>query len=131
MTRMSEDIQNFLEQLAIQTEEVIDTASVVLEEAFASVDKGLNDVLEPLVLEVENGLESLTAPIMTDIETLDLALEEWASPLTQRLNPLMDQQPACIGCRYYHGKTYGEAFLVCGMHPYGVQTKSCPDWESC
>ncbi len=37
---------------------------------------------------------------------------------------------ACEGCDHYHGQTYGGNFLVCGMHPYGVQDEHCPDWQS-
>lgn len=131
MTRMSEDIQTFLEQIAIQTEAVIDSASEMMEETLATVDQGIDEFLEPLVVEVEHKLDTLLAPFIVDIEALDQTLEEWASPLRQRLNPLMDQQPACVGCRHYHGKTYGDTFLVCGMHPYGVKTESCPDWDPC
>lgn len=37
---------------------------------------------------------------------------------------------ACNGCRHYHGQTYGGNFLVCGMHPSGVEGDECPDRDS-
>lgn len=41
------------------------------------------------------------------------------------------QQPqACQGCCHYHGRVYGGNLLVCAMHPYGVETDRCGDWES-
>ncbi|WP_088893356.1 hypothetical protein [Leptolyngbya ohadii] len=36
---------------------------------------------------------------------------------------------ACRGCRHYHGRSYHGNFLICGMHPYGVETETCGDWE--
>ncbi|MBW4467357.1 MAG: hypothetical protein KME07_18175 [Pegethrix bostrychoides GSE-TBD4-15B] len=36
---------------------------------------------------------------------------------------------ACQGCCHYHGQTYGGNLLVCAMHPHGVETDSCPDWQ--
>lgn len=45
-----------------------------------------------------------------------------------RRQPITPQ--ACRGCRHYHGRTYNGNFLVCGMHPYGVETETCSDWES-
>jgi hypothetical protein len=36
----------------------------------------------------------------------------------------------CQGCCHYHGQYYGGNFLVCGMHPYGVESEHCPDWEA-
>jgi hypothetical protein len=40
-----------------------------------------------------------------------------------------DKNPACMGCRHYHGHAYGGNLLVCGMHPSGWEDTSCPDWE--
>lgn len=45
-----------------------------------------------------------------------------------RRNPPMPI--ACRGCRHYHGRSYHGNFLVCGIHPYGVETETCSDWES-
>lgn len=36
---------------------------------------------------------------------------------------------ACQGCRNYHGQTHGGNRLICAMHPYGVETEQCEDWE--
>jgi hypothetical protein len=41
-----------------------------------------------------------------------------------------EHQPACLGCRHYHGRVYGKNLLVCAMHPHGWQEDRCPDWES-
>ena len=44
--------------------------------------------------------------------------------------PTAHKNAVCIGCQHYHGQIYGKNLLVCGMHPYGCEGESCPDWES-
>lgn len=36
----------------------------------------------------------------------------------------------CQGCCHYHGQSYGGHVLVCAMHPYGVDTEQCADWQA-
>ncbi|MBD6621202.1 hypothetical protein FNW02_37285 [Komarekiella sp. 'clone 1'] len=36
---------------------------------------------------------------------------------------------ACKGCRNFHGVKYGGVMLVCGIHPGGVESDTCPDFE--
>jgi hypothetical protein len=43
---------------------------------------------------------------------------------------MVQEPPACAGCRHYHGQVYGGNLLVCGMHPYGWEGAQCPDWQS-
>lgn len=131
MNWLPQQVQSLLDFTTLQTEQLINDATEVFDQAIAEAEQSLDDLLEPLVTEVEKGLDDLLDPILVDIVTLDQTLEEWASPLTQRLYPLLDRHPVCVGCRHYHGKAYGDNFLVCGMHPYGAQAESCADWESC
>ena len=39
-----------------------------------------------------------------------------------------DQEPACAGCKHFHGLEYNGIPFVCAMHPYGIE-ENCPDWE--
>lgn len=55
--------------------------------------------------------------------------DAWIDELSPRVEPTGDRLPACRGCRHYHGRIYGGRLLVCGMHPYGWEGESCPDWE--
>lgn len=34
----------------------------------------------------------------------------------------------CRGCEFYHGRSYGNNFLVCGIHPYG-NGENCGDFS--
>ncbi len=36
----------------------------------------------------------------------------------------------CKECKYFHGVNYNSVDLICAIHPYGVDTDTCPDWES-
>jgi hypothetical protein len=40
------------------------------------------------------------------------------------------QPTACKGCAHYHGRVYGGNMLICAMHPYGVESDRCGDWEA-
>ncbi|HAA26731.1 MAG TPA: hypothetical protein DCE56_02410 [Cyanobacteria bacterium UBA8553] len=72
------------------------------------------------------------------------------SPIPDFSTPPPDNRPqaqanalpsACVGCQYYHGRSYlahwGEGseadqvrqLLVCGIHPFGPDGDSCPDWD--
>ncbi|MGA1621952.1 MAG: hypothetical protein ACO36E_04380 [Synechocystis sp.] len=55
---------------------------------------------------------------------------EWDMGLNPHRPATAEHQPACQGCRHYHGYIYGGKLLVCGMHPYGNETGNCPDWEA-
>lgn len=35
----------------------------------------------------------------------------------------------CSGCKYFHGVNYHGVDLICSLHPYGIDTDTCPDWE--
>ncbi|WP_193200255.1 hypothetical protein [Nostoc sp. MG11] len=36
---------------------------------------------------------------------------------------------ACRGCRNFHGIKYQGVMLVCGIHPGGIESDTCPDFE--
>lgn len=102
--------------------EISEEISEQLESTIASeFDQYLNDLIEP-IFEFEPTLEVY-------IE-FDAGLEELYSPVEDRGDPVSNSHPACVGCRHYHGKVYGNNMLVCGMHPYGWDSENCPDWES-
>ncbi|NDJ26074.1 hypothetical protein GS682_31745 [Nostoc sp. B(2019)] len=35
----------------------------------------------------------------------------------------------CRGCRNFHGIKYQGVMLVCGIHPHGIESEHCPDFE--
>ncbi|MEN9208229.1 MAG: hypothetical protein Q6L50_09580 [Gloeomargarita sp. GMQP_bins_120] len=81
-----------------------------------------NDQVEDMLWEWETSITETTV-------WLEEALSGLAQPLARTLDPLLMNQPACVGCKHYHGQVYNGQILVCAMHPYGVEGTQCPDWE--
>ncbi len=82
-------------------------------------DQQVNEFLEPVLV----GLTELEAAIEQTVEAA-------SQPLAYTINPILNHHAACVGCRHYHGQIYGDQMLVCGMHPYGWDADTCPDWQS-
>lgn len=109
------------------------------------------EISEEFTTEVEETLRS-TLPIDEMAAQFDRYLQESIEPLFELyldldfdwdgrneddpfvpvtyVPPTADRNSACIGCAHYHGQMYGNNLMVCGMHPYGCEGDSCPDWES-
>jgi hypothetical protein len=60
-----------------------------------------------------------------DLENTD----DWPTYYEPKQEASPTFQPACQGCHNYNGTTFGGNLLVCGLHPYGWDGASCPDWE--
>jgi hypothetical protein len=103
---------DFSEEVAEQVERAIAPTAAYMDD---HIDSQFDDWLEPLMLAL-TGLENVVG--------------EAAAPVTRTVEPMLNQHPACMGCRHYHGQNYGGNILVCGMHPYGWDAEKCPDWES-
>jgi hypothetical protein len=56
------------------------------------------------------------------------------SPIPYPLIPHPYSPKPALGCRHYHGQSYGQSRetrqrLICGFHPSGWnQGENCPDW---
>ncbi|MBF2098015.1 MAG: hypothetical protein IGQ88_06525 [Gloeomargaritaceae cyanobacterium C42_A2020_066] len=87
-------------------------------------------VLVELEARVDEALQSWEEPLLDLLIWLDGTTEAVTQPLHQTLDPILEERPACVGCRNYHGQIYGDTLLVCAMHPYGWSEGECPDWES-
>lgn len=106
----------FIEETLQQSEQLADSLAEAIEETVVDIDQALEIALEPV------------AELLIQADEALIAATE---PLFQCVHPLLAEHSVCAGCRYYHGQTYGEQFLVCGMHPYGVpkEQANCPDKE--
>ena len=102
----------------------------------------LNETLNQMSEDFQNAIgtdlneyfEELFEPLV-DIygEISEINFEDSPTDTDSFINPKIEatshNHPACIGCVNYHGRVYNGSLLVCGMHPYGREDQSCPDWE--
>ncbi len=115
----TEEWQNIFNQL---TEEVEDTLTTELNEFLTEVDG--------FVIEVAKLF--LDEDYLNDVDDYNYFTDEdefysWLQDTKTGPNPEIN--PACLGCSNYHGQTYNGNLLVCGMHPYGWDGETCPDWQ--
>lgn len=126
------------------------------QKAFDLFSEGIDQLCQDVAKEVANAVDSVAELFEQIEEAIAPGLDEWdqqmtewtdsvlqlffdfetdfnhtAEPFTQTLEPMINEHPACVGCRNYHGYSYNGVPLVCAMHPYGWEAEeSCPDWES-
>lgn len=109
-------IEQAIDQWVDDSLEVLDQVEQALSPTFNQMNVQLDDALDAGLLFFDQQI----APW----------IEETTAPVTHIVNPWLQDHPACIGCQHYHGTVYGGEMLVCGMHPYGPEDKTCPDWAS-
>lgn len=116
MDAWQKDFWQLIEAVADGAEQMLDEMTEAVEEIVIEIDQAMTDAIEPII-EAYFGLE--------------VAVGEVAQPIIQTVNPILEEHPACVGCRHFHGQAYGGQLLVCAMHPYGVvDDADCPDKES-
>ncbi|MFM7219256.1 MAG: hypothetical protein ACKO21_03380 [Nodosilinea sp.] len=98
----------------------------------------LNQTVEPMerslnqqVDEVVAQFDQVLAPLVSGLSSLDQWLENVSTPLNNTVEPILQNYPACVGCRNFYGQAHGGNTLVCAMHPFGPEDRQqCLDWES-
>ncbi|HAN73789.1 MAG TPA: hypothetical protein DDZ60_03085 [Planktothrix sp. UBA10369] len=111
---VTEELNGMFDELTKISEEITDE---VQNKILPDLDEYINDIFEPII------------DIYLDLD-LDLDVEdEHFDPFVTYVQPTETEHPACRGCQHYHGQVYGGNLLVCGMHPMGTETETCPDWE--
>jgi hypothetical protein len=114
--RFFQDVQEIAETVV---EEIADLVIFVSEEIEADFEDFWRFFLEPIDDQESWEIEEVIEEI---IENPELSLNP-------KIEPTLDNHPACLNCRNYHGRVYNGVLLVCGMHPYGWMDENCPDWE--
>ncbi|MGB3137775.1 MAG: hypothetical protein WBG38_08040 [Nodosilinea sp.] len=147
--QLSEDTERWLddltEQLAYASDTVVQTtdqwAEQVQEAVEPEVDRivdELNHVVEPFRFTLNTQIDSavdqldeLLEPLVRGLSGIDQWFEEVSSPINSTVEPLLQNYPACVGCRNFYGQAHGGQTLVCAMHPFGPEEeRHCPDWDS-
>ena len=114
--------------------------SAVVKDLTALFD-GFGRELTELVEEVTAGATEILnlqwdelKEVITELwQEFELEFEEptpfnWDIPVPPKPTADPATHPACVGCIYYDGSTFGGNLLVCGMHPYGSNCDTCGDW---
>ncbi|MGA7934691.1 MAG: hypothetical protein WCA35_14190 [Kovacikia sp.] len=117
------EVEYFLTETAKDVSEVVDAFVEVSEEIVEQMQNTFEAEIEPFINE-------LLDPILEAYLGFEIVVEETTQPVIHSFEPFLNDHPACVGCRHYHGQAYGGTMLVCGMHPYGWEGEKCPDWHS-
>jgi len=126
----TQEVERLLEEFAKGANEAVDTLFEWSDEVVDQFVDQLNEAIAPELTEFEQQLGTWIEPFIQAMGGVESTLTDSVQPFTQTVEPMLNQHPACVGCRNYHGQAYGGTMLVCGMHPSGWESEQCPDWES-
>ena len=98
-----------------------------LKQVVEPLERSLNQQVDGVVAQ----LDQVLALLVNGLSSLDQWLEEVSTPLNNTVEPILQNYPACVGCRNFYGQAHGGNTLVCAMHPFGPEDQQqCVDWES-
>lgn len=117
------EVEQFFDEVGKEVNQMIDAIVEVSEEAVEQIQQAFST-------EFEQQLIDFVDPLLEACLGIEDVVEDAAQPFVHTIDPILSNQPACAGCRHYHGQMYGGNLLVCGMHPYGWEDEKCPDWQS-
>jgi hypothetical protein len=120
---MVKEVEQFLTDTAKDVTEAVDAFIEASEEIVEQMQTAFEAEIEPRINEFLD-------PILEAYLGFEIVVEETTQPVSHSIEPFLNDHPACVGCRHYHGQAYGGTMLVCGMHPYGWEEEKCPDWQS-
>jgi ABC-type transporter Mla subunit MlaD len=138
-------LDDLTEQLAAASDNLLRTTDQWAEQVQDAINpeidhlmSDLNRAIEPFeaslnsqVDEVVEQLDQVLGPLVAGLSGLDQWFEEVSAPFNSTVEPILQNYPACVGCRNFYGQAHGGNTLVCAMHPFGPDDeRHCPDWES-
>ena len=127
-------IGNELDQALIDLSRDVDQAIVDFFDFSTQVSetfkKTFNLESDPFLEGIDQCLDGVAETLTTLLMAFEVPDEESSDFPMEGGETVLRENPACEGCRHYHGQVYGGNLLVCAIHPYGWQEESCPDWES-
>jgi hypothetical protein len=114
--------------------DVVDSVALGIEQFVQDVTQAVEEIHNEMATDIEQFFEEVfSVELELRIDENDLFPDHWGELSDWLVNPRVEPDPtthpSCVGCQNYHGRIYGGNLLVCGMHPYGWQNESCPDWE--
>ncbi len=111
-------------------EQAVELAIRASDELVDYLEKAIAPEIDRFLDGLDQSITELAEPMVAMLNGIEEAVQDSAEPIVHIVEPILTEHPACVGCRHYHGQTYGGNLLVCAMHPYGWDDHQCPDWES-
>lgn len=130
MENAASEVEHFFSDMSEEFAEMVDVLAKMSEEFTEQIQNNLIDDIDGYFIEFDGYLNELIEPIIEVYRDFDSNIGDIDSSFVTYVDPSPTQQPACRGCSNYHGQVYGGNLLVCAMHPTGVESESCVDWES-
>lgn len=124
------DAEHFFNGVSDEFAEMLDVLAKISEEFTEQVQNNLIAEVDGYFNEFDGYFNEFLEPIIDICLEFDPQFDEIDLSLVTYVEPSPTQQAACQGCRNYHGQVYGGNLLVCAMHPTGVESESCQDWEA-
>ena len=128
MEKWQKDFFEILETVADEVDHFFVWVAEVVDSFFEVTEEISEQVQNTIVTEIDQYFNELAEPLFEVYWELEEFIGE-TDQFPYPVEPTAQNQPACIGCRNYHGQVYGGNLLVCAMHPSGWQDEHCPDWE--
>ena len=139
MASWFEDWETFCDAIARETEEFCEGMAIAFHKFCGPIVRDLEHNWEKVQQGTE--LQEVWAGIVETFCSEDAEEEEMEEDLSSEPSevptplpffeePSEADNPACRGCRNYHGYIYNGVQLVCTMHPAGWDGDRCPDWET-
>lgn len=123
---VAEELERFVTDVVEELGSAADALIDLTEEMAGQVERSLTPTFD----EADDRLDEWIDPLLAFLNRIESTMGEVVSPVTNTVEPMLNQHPACVGCQHYHGQSYGGTTLVCGMHPYGMPPETeCPDKE--
>ena len=130
MENAASEVEHFFSDMNEEFAEMIDVLAKMSEEFTEEIQNNLIKDIDGYFNEFDGLLNEFIEPIIEVCREFDGGFDEIDLSLVTYVHPSPTEQPACRGCRNYHGQVYGGNLLVCAMHPTGAESESCGDWEA-
>ena len=130
MENWQKDLWQLMETLTDEVERFFIGMTEVVDTFFEFTEELTEQVHNSIATEVDQYLQDIVEPLSEIYWELDdIPSENFDPAFPYAVDATTEKNPACVGCKHYHGYAYGGNLLVCGMHPSGVEDSICPDWE--
>ncbi len=130
MENAASEVEHFFTDISEEFVEMLDVLTKISEEFTEQVQNNLIPEVDGYLQEFDGYFNEFLEPIIEIYREFDPQFDEIDLSMVTYVDPSPTQQPACQGCHNYHGQVYGGNLLVCAMHPTGVESESCADWEA-